>query len=46
MFYMNRACKALLQWFFVVVLAGLYPVMPANADEIRPALLDIKEPAQ
>ncbi|UCC57193.1 MAG: HupE/UreJ family protein [Gammaproteobacteria bacterium] len=22
---------------------GLYPVMPANADEIRPALLDIKE---
>lgn len=26
-----------------VVLVGLYPSMQANADEIRPALLDIKE---
>jgi hypothetical protein len=26
-----------------IVLIGLYPVMLANADEIRPALLDIKE---
>ena len=43
MFYMNRACKALLQWFLAVVLAGLYPAMHVNADEIRPALLDIKE---
>ena len=40
----NRACEALLQGlFFVVVLIGLFPAMPANADEIRPALLDIKE---
>ena len=46
LFYMNRACKALLHRFFVVVLAGLYPAMHVNADEIRPALLDIKEPAQ
>ena len=29
--------------FFVVVLVGLYPAMHVNADEIRPALLDIKE---
>ena len=28
---------------FTVVLIGLYPTMQANADEIRPALLDIKE---
>jgi hydrogenase/urease accessory protein HupE len=34
---------ALLQWlFFVIVLSGL-GLMPASADEIRPALLDIKE---
>ena len=43
LFYMNRACKALLQWFIFVVLAGLYPALHVNADEIRPALLDIKE---
>jgi len=36
----NRACEALLQWLFLVVV--LMP-MPASADEIRPALLDIKE---
>jgi hydrogenase/urease accessory protein HupE len=30
-------------FFAVVVLAAFYPAMPANADEIRPALLDIKE---
>ena len=29
--------------FCVVVLIGLFTAMPANADEIRPALLDIKE---
>jgi hydrogenase/urease accessory protein HupE len=35
---------ALPHWlFFIVLLVGLYPAMPANADEIRPALLDIKE---
>ena len=28
---------------FVVVLMVLFTAMPANADEIRPALLDIKE---
>jgi hydrogenase/urease accessory protein HupE len=33
---------ALLQLFFVVVLTGM-GLMPANADEIRPALLDVKE---
>jgi len=34
---------ALLQWlFFVMVLTGM-GLMPVNADEIRPALLDIKE---
>jgi hydrogenase/urease accessory protein HupE len=27
----------------VVFLAGMYTAMPANADEIRPALLDIKQ---
>ncbi len=27
----------------VIILAGLFPAAPANADEIRPALLDIKE---
>jgi len=33
------------RWLFLafVLLVGLYPAMPANADEIRPALLDIKE---
>jgi len=32
------------QWlFFIVLLMGLYTAMPVNADEIRPALLDIKE---
>ena len=40
----NRTCEALLQGLLiVVVLAGLYLPMQANADEIRPALLDIKE---
>ena len=34
----------LLQLIFVVIfLTGLFAVAPANADEIRPALLDIKE---
>ena len=43
-FHINRALDALLQrLFFVVVLLGLFMAMPANADEIRPALLDIKE---
>jgi hydrogenase/urease accessory protein HupE len=34
-----------MRWLFfaVVFLVGLYTAMPANADEIRPALLDIKE---
>ncbi len=34
-----------LRWmfFFTVMLTGLYPVIPANADEVRPGLLDIKE---
>ena len=27
----------------VIFLLGLYPALPAYADEIRPALLDIKE---
>ena len=32
------------QWlFFIVLLMGLYTAMPVSADEIRPALLDIKE---
>ena len=35
------------QWlrglFFIVVLTGLLATMPVSADEIRPALLDIKE---
>jgi hydrogenase/urease accessory protein HupE len=40
----NRACKMLLHWLlFLIVLVGLYTSIPANADEIRPALLDIKE---
>jgi hydrogenase/urease accessory protein HupE len=34
----------MMRWLFlVIVLLGLYSVLPANADEIRPALLDIKE---
>ncbi len=35
----------LLRWLFpvIVLLAGLYPTMQANAHEIRPGLLDIKE---
>jgi hypothetical protein len=34
-----------MRWLFfaVMLLVGLYPAMHANADEIRPALLDIKE---
>jgi len=40
----NRACDALLQRLFcIAVLMGLFLAMPVNADEIRPALLDIKE---
>ena len=35
--------RALLRLFFVIVSVGLYPAMPVSADEIRPALLDIKE---
>ena len=36
--------RSLLVHIFVfAVLVGLYPAMPAHADEIRPALLDIKE---
>ena len=27
----------------IIIMAGFYPSAPANADEIRPALLDIKE---
>ena len=34
----------MMRWlFFGIALLGLYPALPANADEIRPALLDIKE---
>jgi len=34
-----------IQWLLraMIFLLGLYTVLPANADEIRPALLDIKE---
>ncbi len=40
----NRARDALLRWlFYGVLLAGVFSATPANADEIRPALLDIKE---
>ncbi len=35
--------RSLVHTFVFAVLVGLYPAMPANADEIRPALLDIKE---
>ena len=40
-----RRTLQLLRWLFftVILLAGFYPVMPVNADEIRPALLDIKQ---
>ena len=30
-------------WLVAVMLLGLFPAMQASADEIRPALLDIKE---
>jgi hypothetical protein len=34
----------MMRWlFFVIAMLGLYPALPASADEIRPALLDIKE---
>jgi hydrogenase/urease accessory protein HupE len=39
----NRACDALLQGLFFVVVLMIAGLMPAGADEIRPALLDIKE---
>jgi hypothetical protein len=35
--------RPLLQAFVFAVLVGLFLAMPAHADEIRPALLDIKE---
>ena len=35
--------RSLVHTFVFAVLVGLYPAMPAHADEIRPALLDIKE---
>ena len=40
---MTRLIKSLCLAVAAVVLVGLYPVTQANADEIRPALLDIKE---
>ena len=40
---MRRLIKPLWLAFVAVVLATLSPAIPANADEIRPALLDIKE---
>jgi len=40
----NRGETPLLHWlFFIVVLVGMSLTTPASADEIRPALLDIKE---
>ena len=45
-FEQQRRSRAspLLRWlFFVIVVSGLYPAVPVSADEIRPALLDIKE---
>ena len=39
----NRACDALLQELFLVMVLMIAGLMPASADEIRPALLDIKE---
>ena len=35
--------RSLVHIFVFAVLVGLYPAMSAHADEIRPALLDIKE---
>jgi len=40
---LRQLIKPLWLAFVAVVLATLCPAMPANADEIRPALLDIKE---
>ena len=40
---MRQFIKPLWLAFVSIVLAGLFPAMHANADEIRPALLDIKE---
>ena len=37
---LNRARDALLRWLFLIM---VLTAMPASADEIRPALLDIKE---
>lgn len=40
-----RRSLQLRRWliFTVIMLAGFYPALPANADEVRPALLDIKQ---
>ena len=38
-----RACNALLRLYSVVLSVSIFSAMPVNADEIRPALLDIKE---
>ena len=35
--------RLLIKIGMVVFLTGMYAAMPANADEIRPALLDIKQ---
>ena len=35
--------RSLIKICMVVFFAGLYAAAPVNADEIRPALLDIKE---
>ena len=40
---MRRFIKPFWLVFAAIVMATLYPAMSANADEIRPALLDIKE---
>jgi len=40
---LRQVIKPLWLAFVAVVLATLCPAMPAHADEIRPALLDIKE---
>jgi len=37
---LNRARDALLRWLFLIMVLS---AVPASADEIRPALLDIKE---
>ncbi|MFW2438297.1 MAG: HupE/UreJ family protein [Arenicellales bacterium] len=40
----NHGEAPFLQWLFIaIILAGLFAITPAKADEIRPALLDIKE---